>query len=222
MKDVLPEQVIRILGDRFAAGVANAEAHYNLHAADEDAVTGGLGQSLAICEPIEIVSNSKRYQISISYRKVRGRGPRAPEKLYGTDGLIQLLVKDIADNIAATKGLPFQSKMKWRGKDQKLYEQAGHMQERISGGIVIDFNPVKYMACTTKAAYTCEGDRKTADKYGCMRSLGRILAQDFLNCSIGRRGLYFDIDNESFDTDINWDFKSLHLISTTVSTNRNG
>ena len=111
MRDLLPPKLADFLRDRYIAGVARAEASFDENSADEDAVTGALGQSIAMPEALAFTSPEGTYQIRITYRKVRGRGPLAPEKRYGSDGIFQIAVTDTLERIVRRKGLPFQSKV---------------------------------------------------------------------------------------------------------------
>src|SRR5690349_7745275 len=110
MRDLLPQQLMDVLRDRYIAGVATAEAHFVERSADEDSVTGALGQALAMSEPLIFSDQSSDFSIQISYRKVRGRGLNAPERLYGSDGIFQIAVTTEEGVVVRLKGLPFQSK----------------------------------------------------------------------------------------------------------------
>lgn len=217
MHDILPAAVIGILRDRYAAGVASAEAFFDHHCADEDAVTGGLGQALAIGDAIRFHFEGQLYEVNIAYRKLRGRGSNAPERLYGSDGIFQIIVTDRAGQIAAQKGLPFQSKTNWKGKNGALLTQVQRMEKSTPGGIVIDFGSTGYKACTAQAAMAAGGNRRSVEKFGAMRPLGQMLSRDFLDCTVGRRGLYYDPTKESYQQRISIDYKTLHVITTEVA-----
>jgi hypothetical protein len=124
MRDLLPRKVYEALQDRYAAGVSNAEALFDQHAADEDSVTGGLGQALAAREPMYFSGPGGQYRVNVSYRKLRGRGDGAPERFLGADGIFQIEVLGGSGDRIRTKGLPFQAKKGWKGKDQALLNQA--------------------------------------------------------------------------------------------------
>jgi hypothetical protein len=109
--DVLPPQLIRELSNHYYAGVKKAEVLYEFHAADEDAVTGALGQSLAEPQPLFFQIGETAYWWNTTYYKVRGRGEGAPEKAIGADGIFQLEVFDENNNVLIRKGLLFQSKI---------------------------------------------------------------------------------------------------------------
>lgn len=216
MHDILPSAVITLLRDRYAAGVANAEAFFDQHRADEDAVTGALGQALAIGDPIRFNFENQIYEVKISYRKIRGRGSNAPERLYGSDGIFQISITDRAGQIAAQKGLPFQSKTNWKGKNGSLLSQVQTMEKSTPGGIVIDFSASGYRACTAQVAMAASGNRRSVDKFGAMKPLGQMLSRDFLDCMIGRRGLYYDPNKEFYQQQAFIDYKPLHVITTEV------
>src|SRR3954453_4627655 len=93
MRDLLPQHLVDFLRDRYIAGVATAEANFADSSADEDSVTGALGQALAMREPLIFSDQSgAAFSVQISYRKVRGRGLNAPERLYGSAGIFQIAV----------------------------------------------------------------------------------------------------------------------------------
>lgn len=221
MRDLLPPDVLTILSDRYVAGVANAEAGFDMHRADEDAVTGALGQSLATLHPLTVAGLGMEYSITISYRKIRGRGKGAPEKRYGADGLFQLSVHHRGGRLLRVKGLPFQSKTMWRGVNKSLYGQVQTMQEMLRSGVVVDFSPTGYKACTIQAAIAARGSRPTLDRFGLMRPLGQILGHDFLNCTVGSVGLHFDPNSEVFMRDIP-EYKERHLITTEIKVSQLG
>lgn len=216
MQDIIPSAVIDVLRGHYALGVANAEAYYEQHSADEDSITGALGQALARAEPIRYRKDFDEYQINISYKKIRGRGRAAPERVYGVDGLFQISVKGKDGQELLIKTLPFQSKKGWKGKNKELLIQAEKMEQTIPGGIVIDFGPNGYKACTAKDVILCQGNRGTADRYRSVRSLEQFLSHDFLNCYVGRRGLFYEADKERFSNFWNVEDKPLHIITTEV------
>lgn len=216
MQDIIPISVIDIIRGHYALGVANAEAFYEQSSADEDSVTGALGQALARAEPIRFQKGFEEYQISISYKKVRGRGRGAPERLYGIDGIFQISVTSKDGGNALIKGLPFQSKKGWSGKDKNLLSQVDRMESEAPGGIVIDFGPDGYKACSAKDVIAAQGSRTIANRHNSVRSLEQILAHDFLNCHIGRRGMFYDASNERLSSwPLNQD-SPVHMITTEV------
>jgi hypothetical protein len=194
MIDLLPPQLLQSLRDRYLAGVADAEFFYSQNSADEDAVTGALGQALAMRDPVIFSNGRQQYQLQVSYRKVRGRGPNAAEKRFGIDGVFQIRITDQYDEVVRQKALPFQAKMNWRGKNKDLAVQAGKM-EVLQGGIVIDYTPTGYSACPSKAVFASHGSRPQVERFGVVRPLGQVLANDFLNCTVGKIGAFYESDD---------------------------
>ena len=86
MLRVLPGLVVRTLRKHFYAGVKEAEVRFRYHRADEDAVTGALGERLIKPEPIAIQVGPRVYLWRTAFYKLRGRGANAPEKELGAAG----------------------------------------------------------------------------------------------------------------------------------------
>jgi hypothetical protein len=216
MLDLLPPHIVEHLHDRYAAGVADAEALFAQHSADEDSITGGLGQSIASRDPVVFVIEGQRFEVAISYRKVRGRGPGAPEKKFGADGIFQIQVNGPDGRVARRKGLPFQAKKDWRKRDKKLLSQVSTMEQFAPGGIVIDYTGAGYKACSADVVIAAGGSRNELEKLGAMRPLGQLLSRDFLECRVGRVGLFFDTEIEEFSLQPQTS-DDLHLVTTLVS-----
>lgn len=186
------------LRDRYIAGVATAEASFEENSADEDALTGALGQALAMKAPILFAGPTGEYTVQVSYRKLRGRGLNAPERLYGSDGLFQISVSNEFDEILRQKGLPFQSKTNWRGRSKAVASQSRDIQQTTGEGLVIDYSATGYRTCGTGIAIETHGNRTEANRRGAMRPLGQTLGVEFLECRIGKIGLFYDPDRERY------------------------
>lgn len=198
MRDILPAHLVDFLRDRYIAGVAMAEASYAESSADEDAITGALGQAIAMPTPTVFSGPQGIYEVKISYRKVRGRGRDAPERLYGSDGIFQITVTDEHGEVVRQKGLPFQSKKNWSGRNSALADQARDMQSSTGEGLIIDFTPNGYSACGSSLVAEVNGDRREVDRQRGTRPLGVTLGIDFLNCTVGRVGLFYDSEKERY------------------------
>jgi len=189
--------------DRYLAGTADAEAQYQNAAGDEDALTGSLGALISTPGRVRFaVDSTSEFVVEINYRKIRGRGRGAPEKRFGADGIFQLDISSPGIGSVFRKGLPFQSKKNWKGRDSKLVKQARLMQETVGGGIVIDYTPQGFKACRSDLVIEARGNRRTVDGGGNLRPLGQVLAHDFIDCLVGVRGLYYDDQNETFLRDL--------------------
>ncbi len=212
MRVILPQEIIRALRDRYITAVSDAEDTYDMHCADEDSLTGALGQSLAMPRNQVFRVGHRTYSIGIGYTKLRGRGKNAPEKTFGSDGIFQMEVRDELGVGLRSKGLPFQSKKNWTGTNRKLADQAANMERHTPGGIVVDFSRRGYMACPAQSVVRVEGERRVLTEKGQLRELGKVLGDDFLNCTIGTLGLYFDPEREVYVGQ----GQGLHLVTTNV------
>jgi hypothetical protein len=211
----LPPLVRRFIEDRYLAGTADAEAQYLNAAGDEDSLTGALGALVSTSGPVGFSGDATgEIVVQISYRKVRGRGPHAPEKRFGTDGIFQLQVTQQGQTIFR-KGLPFQAKKNWKGRDRHLAAQAQDMKRRVGGGIVIDYTAKGYTACAIEPVIDAGGSRKRVADAGQIGALGQVLAHRFLDCEVGIQGLYYDDQNEAF---MNlWSEADMNIIDTSVT-----
>ena len=95
MEDILPEPVIHSIRDHYYAGITAAELGYKNNAADEDSLTGALGQSLLTPGLVQVIVNGEVFAWQAYHYKIRGRGKSAPEKDLGTDGIFQIEVFDV-------------------------------------------------------------------------------------------------------------------------------
>jgi hypothetical protein len=211
LRDVVPEMVITTIRERLITGVADAEANFDDSFADEDSLTGALGQAIAHTHPVRIQIGDQEYIVRVHYRKVRGRGPRAPERPFGADGVFQIAVLNRDGRPVWRKGLPFQSKKNWMGADANVVTQARKMIETAGTGLVIDYSENGYTACPADIVVEREGRARELRQARQLRPLGQVLGNDFLECRIGREGLYFDSGTEAFEFE-----KPFQLIETVV------
>lgn len=201
MRDLLPEELIQELRDRYLAGVADAEALFHSSSADEDSLTGALGHSIASRRPYTFSTSEGVFSVEISYTKLRGRGLNAPERLYGSDGIFQIEVRNQYGDSVRKKGLPFQAKTNWRNLNSKVASQAADMRASTGEGIVIDYSSHGYQACPTGIAINANGDSRVIESNHDFMPLGQVLANEFLDCRIGRVGLFFNTLEERYYED---------------------
>ena len=103
--------------------------------------------------------------------KLRERGAHAPEKELGADGIFQIEVLDLNGKFIVRKGLLFQSKIGWTGRDGRLFEQARNLLGQSESAIVIDYSPDGYKAIPARMSLS---RRETANGYG-LRMTNRSL-----------------------------------------------
>jgi hypothetical protein len=216
MRDLLPETLLNLIRDRYLAGVADAEAAFDQSQADEDAVTGALGQAIAMRYPITFSDGQQIYRLSIDYKKLRGRGANAPEKRFGSDGIFQISVTTADGVVVRRKGLPFQAKSRWRTVDKRLVQQAKVMQQATQGGVIVDFGSTGYFCSPIESVIRVGGSRTKLVQAGGLRRLGQTLANEFLDCKIGHQGLYYDPASEEFHVLAHRNLEFGHLLTTSV------
>jgi len=188
--------VIRTLQKHFYAGVKHAEVRFKYHAADEDSVTGALGNDLVEPEPITIQVDGQIYLWSTTYYKIRGRGPNAPEGELGADGIFQFEVFDQRfKRMLVRKGLLFQSKMRWTGTDGRLLEQARDLLTQSPSAIVIDYSEKGYRAFAASDVVAANGNRRKI-RHGNNKALAQVLGDEFVGCTRGDLGLYWEPERE--------------------------
>lgn len=198
MRDILPAGLLKTLRDHYVAGVADAEALYAQGAADEDSLTGALGQALASRKPIVHTSSMGTFEVHVSYLKLRGRGAGAPESRYGSDGVFQISVERSDGTPIRRKGLPFQAKKNWRHDTGRMLGQARDMESTTPGGVVINYTPDGYRACPARNVVATGAQVESADFLSAVQPLGQLLGSEFLYCRIGTIGLYFDPLKEEY------------------------
>jgi hypothetical protein len=190
VQDLLPKSVLDSIREAYLRGISAAERGYIFGQEDEDVLTGALGQAL-LSEDRAVVENREVYVWRITYNKFRGRGKNAAEKILGADGIFQIDVRDAEGQILRRKGLLFQAKKGWQGKDAKLASQASLLAWPPGVAVVINYTPNGYKACLANIVNDAEGDRcKIAPE--AMKSLTTTLGEDSLLCRVGLQGLFYN------------------------------
>jgi hypothetical protein len=216
MLDVLPAKVVRMLRRHYYAGVKEAEVRFKYHAADEDSVTGALGERLIEPE-IFIGTEGQVFRWSTFYHKLRGRGPNAPERKIGADGIFQLEVLDRRQRFILRKGLLFQAKIDWGGRDGRLLDQAQDLVAQSRSAIVIDYSSNGYKAIAAMDVISANGDR-TQTRPGADKPLAEVLGDEFVGCMRGDRGMYWEPQREKLVVDGTrfTDFVPADLVATRI------
>ncbi|WP_436715810.1 hypothetical protein U8335_26650 [Roseiconus lacunae] len=160
------------------------------------------------------------FMYTIYHQKIRGRGSGAPEKTIGADGIFQLELYDRNGKLLRRKGLLFQSKKEWEGKDGKLGGQAENLL--VDGdrdkAVVIDFGPSGYTTCSVATAAKAQGNRKQIANNQ-FSNLSATLGDEFLRCRVGVQDMYYDGDEEIlFDPTVDQQFNlaDKHVVGTRI------
>ena len=65
---MLPPGLKSIIRDRYLAGVSDAVAKFDMNAADEDALTGALGNNISMPSPRIFSDGERRYEVATRCR----------------------------------------------------------------------------------------------------------------------------------------------------------
>lgn len=187
--DALRERAFRdILAAQYRSAIARAEEGYRRHVADEDAVTGGLGEAMRASGRVRL-SDGSVVTWTTTYTKLRGRGANPPEKRMGADGVFEIELQDALGRISR-KSVAFQAKKNGRrSPDKRLRAQADQLAQLPGGGLVVVYTLNGYFAGDAQA-YATKQDLVP------QRSLTDVLAGSFLACERGSSRYYYDAVRE--------------------------
>jgi len=191
---VIPESTFGAIQNYLRERTEHAEGGWDAGADEEDTLTGDFGASLRTRGWIISGDNRTRSAWRVTYTKFRGRGPRAPEKETGADGIFQIEVYPSDAPVLFSKGVLFQAK-KYQGSSRgDLIEQVEKMEQIASGGTaVFEFGPQGYRGSSGREILAANELTATRIPHP-ERALGNYLADSFLPCESGLRGMYFDAE----------------------------
>jgi hypothetical protein len=185
------ETVRATLAQHYRQGVAAAVATYPQHRADEDTVTGALGQALAGRGTIRL-PGGEEFDWITSYQRFRSAPGDAPEPRLGGDGIFEIQVIE-STGVITRKSLTFQAKNNTRGLgDARLRSQARKISDLPGGGIVINYGEERFAAVDAG-----EVSRREAGPLSSSRSLQDVLAEEFVPCLRGSTAYYYDALTET-------------------------
>lgn len=190
MRDVLPSNVFVELQDHLRSASLRGEQGWLSGKDEEDTLTGDLGGSLRRdWQQLQDV-DGRTWRWRMTYTKFRGRGKDAEEKLIGADGIIQIEVEDLQDRGIQAKGLLFQAKKTGNKRKQTLIEQVRKMESIAPhGAAVFEYGSNQYSASDARLYI---GDSPSTLGNAVTERLGDYLADRFLPCDVGTRGMYYD------------------------------
>jgi len=190
MKKLLPDEIKQEIAAHIQRAICHAEAGWDAAHDEEDTLTGELGGALRTDGFVKCESDSS-WSYKLSYKKLRGRGPHAPEKVTGADGLFQIEVQHPGAS-SETKGFLFQAKKREASSRGDLVSQVDDLEKLAPGGsAVIEYSQEGFRAQTGREFQT-ERKQKPSRIPHPSCALAVFLGEHFLSCKIGIRGLYFD------------------------------
>jgi hypothetical protein len=134
----------------------------------------------------------------VSYKKIRGKGLDAPETNTGADGVFQIEVQLLDGALLVVhKGILFQAK-KYKGSSRSdLIDQVENMEQFAPGGSALfEFGPEGYRGAAGRVILT-DSERNPRRIPHPDEPLGSFLADQFLPCGAGLRGMYYDFADET-------------------------
>lgn len=189
MRELLPAPVLRQIRDHLVTNADKAAKRAWVSASnDEDAITGDFCGQLRH-DWSTVSTKGREWRWRVDYRKLRGRGPRPPENLVGADGIFLIEVEGENQEIVS-KGLLFQAKKGHlsRAGTAELREQVGRMESIVPGGsAVFEYTEGGFAAFQSNTLLDVE-----TPGYRVRESIGSFLGVRFLECEVGKRGVYYD------------------------------
>lgn len=190
MLDIIPTMVFGEVQAHLRERSREAQSGWESASDEEDALTGDFCGSLRT-EWREARAADERWRWKVQYKKFRGRGEGALGKHIGADGVVQIAVHT-PGGVVVSKGVLFQAK-KVRGSSRSdLREQVEKMEGLAPGGsAVFEFGPDGYHAASGSAIIS-EMNARPARIPHPRNPIGEYLADQFLPCASGLRGMYYD------------------------------
>jgi hypothetical protein len=188
----LPTVVSKVIKDHLRSGCEHAEGAWEGGSDEEDSLTGALGSSLRI-RPRKLHRGSP-WIWGVVWKKFRGRGGLAEENLFGADGIFVIEATNTESGSVYTKGLLFQAKKSSNKDRAALNDQLRDMEDIAPGGsALVEYGPDAFRGCMSQDALRGESSRVLSG----MKRLGDFLADDFLPCSVGLEGLYYEFERKT-------------------------
>ncbi len=194
LRDVIPEPIFEAIQKHLRTVGDIAHTAWPAANAEEDTLTGDFCGRLRT-EPQRIrINGGEQWEWSIRYKKFRGRGKDAFESTRGADGIIA--IEASANGEKFYKGLLFQAKKGKLRVDAETTEQVRKMENLAHGGSALfEYREDGYSAVPGNVFLESGPDRRILIQEN-EHPLGSFLGDEFLPCSRGLRGMYYDAVRE--------------------------
>lgn len=191
MDRLLPDDVKAEICAHIQRGVEHAESGWDAAHDDEDTLTGELGGALRT-DGFVTCALDRSWTYRVTYKKLRGKGPNAPETLTGADGIFQIEVRRQGKSKVDLKGFLFQAKKRDSSSRSDLVGQVNDLERIAPGGsAIVEYSDDGFRA-QTGAEFKIARSKSSARIPHPDGSLSSFLCDRFLTCETGLRGLYFD------------------------------
>jgi hypothetical protein len=169
-----------------------AHRNWEVNKANEDSLTGAAFSDLTTRHTRRVQVNGREWVWKVKSRKFGSGGKGSQEKRTGADGIIEIEVTHRGSGNIEHKSLLVQAKKQWTGRDSRLFDQVSKMEEIApSSSAIFDYTPDGYSGISGHDVVAAEGNRNHL-RDDQVTSLGDFLADRYLACQVGVKGLYFD------------------------------
>jgi hypothetical protein len=110
MRDILPEDVLKAIRDRYLAGVADAEAKFRFNRGSEDSLTGALGSELSMPSPMIFRTGRRSTNTKSITRGCAAKVPVLQRKPMGPMEFFRLRYAIAPAGPSVGRGYPFRRK----------------------------------------------------------------------------------------------------------------
>lgn len=160
--------------------------------ANEDSLTGAAFADFRTRRTRRVYVRNQEWRWRVTTRKFRSAGRGSEERLTGADGIVEVEVLHEATGRLECKGLLVQAKKIWSGRDKRLLGQVRDMESLAPGSsAAIDYAPGGYTGIDGRSIILADGHRRDVEAAADL-PLGDYLADRFLACEVGLRGLHYD------------------------------
>jgi len=173
-----------------------AHRDWGVNKAHEDSLTGAAFADFHMRRSRKVLVDSTEWRWRVRTRKFGSGGKASEERRTGADGIVEIEVRHLPSGMLDLKGLLVQAKKEWSGADPRLAGQVRRMEELAPGcSAAVDYSPRGYSAAAGTVVLEAEGNRRRVPDSDVV-PLGDFLADRFLPCEVGLRGLYYDARRE--------------------------
>jgi hypothetical protein len=192
VKDIIPPRVFSEVANHLRQRGAKAHKDWLVNQANEDSLTGAAFAKFRTGRTRRVYVERDEWLWRVSTNKFGSGGKGSEERLTGADGIIEIEIRHLGSGQIEKKGLLVQAKKRWKGNNSKLLQQVSDMEHLVSrSSAIIDYGPLGYRGIDGHEALRVAADRRLVEPTADL-GLGDFLADRFLTCEAGRRGLFFD------------------------------
>ena len=191
MTEFIPKPVLDAIGHHFKVTGRRAHHKWSINQAHEDALTGALFADLTTRRLRTTFANGKRWRWGVTATKFGSGGKASEEKKSGADGIVEIELENLESGMCQHKSMLIQAKKGWTGMDSKLLHQVSDMENLAPGATgLFDYSSNGYHGIDGREVIHAEGNRRHIPNL--LTGVGDFLADRFLVCKVGMRGMYFD------------------------------